>query len=455
MFPINIGIDFGTSFSKICVRGPGPTGAAVCSFGKNLPSDALVPSIVYIENDGRVRLPHPGDQDTSGGEIRFLKMALADLTTIKTIGLSPDLLSLVRENVEPLATLFLSHLIGLAKDWVADHWEKHVGHQEVFWSANVGVPVAYYDSAIKEKFSRVMAVAWSWHEQRILPKSIEEARRFFDEDLVRICTEDSRCQPVPEIGAAVLSFASSRAARPGVYIYFDVGGGTLDGVAFKLDRDDGTPKVDFYSGDVEPLGVMAVAESLERKYVKTKTFRGDEMNIQSVVDRIMSEAASDLPEAFEERQLIMKLVGKVIVWANRVDGRNWRLDLIQHSNLPKPYWVRANEEDIRPLTIFMGGGGWVSGFYCNSIGDTYEEFGHRSAGIPPYGLTKVPNPEDLDLGRLSEGDFLRFIIAYGLSVPLGEGPDIKLPSQFELAPPAPVRDKGPGYEYGDTKDIFD
>ena len=47
------------------------------------------------------------------------------------------------------------------------------------------------------------------------------------------------------------SFATSREARERIYIFFDIGGGTLDGVAFHIHRDDGEVKVNFLSGEFE------------------------------------------------------------------------------------------------------------------------------------------------------------------------------------------------------------
>jgi hypothetical protein len=43
------------------------------------------------------------------------------------------------------------------------------------------------------------------------------------------------------------------------------------------------------------------------------------------------------------------------------------------------------------------------------------------------------------MAGLGDRDFMRFAISYGLSIPFGEGPEVRLPSQFSAAPPLPVR----------------
>jgi len=60
-----------------------------------------------------------------------------------------------------------------------------------------------------------------------------------------VCQEKIDCHAIPEIAAAVQSFISSRDAQPGVYVYFDIGGGTVDGVAFNYVNRDGEKTLNF------------------------------------------------------------------------------------------------------------------------------------------------------------------------------------------------------------------
>ena len=88
---------------------------------------------------------------------------------------------------------------------------------------------------------------------------------------------------------------------------------------------------------------------------------------------------------------------------------------------------------MRPLIVFVGGGGAHSDWYTDTIDSTHSRFGHLNAGIPPYRLTEVPKPADLSMGQMKEREFRRFAISYGLSIPFGEGPEVRLPSQFSDA----------------------
>ena len=69
-------------------------------------------------------------------------------------------------------------------------------------------------------------------------------------------------------------------------------------------------------------------------------------------------------------------------------------------------------------------------------------------------LAKVPAPADLDLRSIAAEDYHRFLIAFGLSVPFGEGPEVRLPSRFDDVEIKKPRATGiPDYE--DHKAMFD
>lgn len=449
MFPINIGIDFGTSFSKICVRGPRSVGAAVCTFGNDLPSDAFVPSKFWVAEDGSVTLPGVSKSEPEGALVEYPKMALADLTDLKITGASASLREQIERAVEPLCALFVAHLLRKSKMWVDRHWKDYMREGSVEWSANVGVPVAHLDSEAEEVFKRVLAVAWNWMNADQIPGKLVDLQMLYEYTSGIVDPEDSWCQPFPEIGAAVQAFVSSREARHSVYVFFDVGGGTLDGVAFNFRRDDGVPTVDFYTGAVEPLGVQAITEKIRH------LLSPEPPSSELVSSALLGETRKGFSYREEFAGKIRKLVGMTVMSAKKKDGRNWRQDLIQATDMPRPYYYPIKDEDIRPLVVFMGGGGCHSEFYCSAIASTYREFKHGNAGVPPYALTVVPRPEDMNLGAIPENDFHRFLIAYGLSIPYGEGAEVNLPREFDDVDRNASIKKMSEFDYENSKDIFD
>ncbi len=74
---INLGIDFGTMFTKVCFRDLGMEESHIITFGGNTTEDAMVPSVVRIEADGKLSLDG-GSTQSEGILVRFLKMGLTD-----------------------------------------------------------------------------------------------------------------------------------------------------------------------------------------------------------------------------------------------------------------------------------------------------------------------------------------------------------------------------------------
>jgi len=381
--------------------------------------------------------------------VEYPKMALADLSDLKITGGTPPICMQIKRSIEPLCALFVAHLLRMAKGWVDRHWRDYMRDGDVEWSANVGVPVAHLNSDAEHVFSKVLAVAWEWMNADLLPDKLVDLEMLYEYTSGIVDPEDSWCQPFPEIAAAVQAFVSSREARPSVYVFFDVGGGTLDGVAFNFRRDDGVPIVDFYSGAVEPLGVQAITEKI------CLLLAPESPSPELVASTLVGETRKNFSCRDEFAGEIRKLVGKTVMGAKKKDGRNWRQDLIQASDIPRPYYYPIKDKDIRPLVVFMGGGGCHSEFYCDAVASTYQEFKHGNAGVPPYALTVVPKPDDMDLGAISEEDFHRFLIAYGLSIPYGEGAEVNLPREFDDVDRNASIKKKSDFDYENSKDIFD
>jgi hypothetical protein len=347
--------------------------------------------------------------------------------------------------VRALSSWFLATVISRAQIWVRQHQAQRISGRELQWSANVGVPVEHYDSPVIELFREVLAVGWAWAAKNSIPSRLDSAIAIYEDTVRSIDRELIDCHAIPEIAAAVQSFLTSREATPGIYVYFDIGGGTVDGVAFSYVNWDGERRINFYSGKVAPLGVAAVAsrvdpggiEAIEEALAKNK--------LDSALRKKLDPFGKDL----------QRLVGEVVMTAKRKDGRNWQRDMIQDTSRPRKTLARLDVSRMVPLLVFVGGGGAGSKWYQKTILSTYEDFGHVNCGIPPYELTEVPKPSDPEMNGFGPPDFRRFAIAYGLSVPYGEGPDIGLPSQFaEAERPRPWQPKGV-VDYLDSKDAYD
>ncbi len=439
---INLGIDFGTSFTKVCYRDVGTEESGVAAIGEGLKT-ALLPSIVNVSANGRLALDDRKFRQPGSVAVTYLKMRLAgspitnDGPAIAGINLHDS------ASVKALAAWFLASAISRSQEWMRLHEADRLRGRIPVWSANLGVPVEHYDSEALKTFEEVLGVAWLWVKDGEVPKTFNASLETYQSCLPRLKREVSDFHAIPEIAAAVQSFVMSREAVPGIYVYFDIGGGTVDGVAFDYLNYTGERQINFYSGKVASLGISAIAAGI-------KGGKGGEVDTIEL-EAILNECSKAARDDYALR--VQKVVAGVIMTAKTKDVRNWQTDAVQTPEYQRRFIGHLPPHRMRPLIIFLGGGGSKSGWYGSAIGSTYHDFQHDRAGIPPYKMVAVPRPKDL---LLKDGDdFTRFAISYGLSIPFGEGPEIRLPSQFAKAE-GPRQQTPPGLvDYADSKDVYD
>jgi hypothetical protein len=441
---INLGIDFGTSFTKVCYRDVGTEESGVVAIGQGL-KKALLPSLVTVSRSGHLALSETGACPAASVAINYLKMRLAGtpigdaFPEVAGVNLNePD-------SIKALATWFLASVIARSQVWIRLNETSRLKNRTPVWSANIGVPVEHYDSEALATFEEVLGIAWLWVKDNRIPVTLFDALQEYHTTLGRLVDEVTDFHAIPEIAAAVQSFVMSREAVPGIYVYFDIGGGTVDGVAFNYLNYGGERRINFYSGRVEPLGVSAIGAAINAN-------NGYELDA-TILESLLKKCSADIHDDYAYR--VRRLVAGVIMTAKKKDGRNWQVDAIQNSDYERKFIGQLSPHRMRPLIVFLGGGGSKSAWYSSTISSTYEEFQHDRAGIPPYKIVNVPSPKDFTMRESDGGGFTRFAISYGLSIPFGEGPEIRLPSQF-AEPEKPKQWLPPGViNYADSKDVYE
>lgn len=437
---LNLGIDFGTSFTKVCFRDVARERSEIVTFTDEVThlQEALLPTKIGILSDGRLITgltasewePYESQVQTT---VEFIKMRLADLdlSQCNESWRLEELHTLDNsETVENLCAYYLSRIIVRAQTWIRRNKPELLINQKLGWSANVGVPVAYCDSPALKRFEKILSLAWllshepqtEWMTMQSLHAQMEPLRATLKETAID-------CHAIPEIAAEACSLINSLEVDEGFYVLFDVGDGTLDGSSFRYWNDEGEKKVDFYFGQVDPLGVTAFSQRLAQELGVTET----------IIKELVCGNSSDYIERFQTskaRKAIQGLVAQVVVNGSRRYGAHG-------FSLTRPGFER-------PLEILIGGGGGQTTFYTQAITSTHKDFQQGDAGIPGYGVRSLPTPNDLETNGISSREFHRFAVAYGLSIPDGDQPEIRLPSEMERIRPSVVEQdhsgRPPSYE---------
>jgi hypothetical protein len=467
---LNLGIDFGTKYTKVCVRDTDRDESWVVIPGNanSLLGSALILSQVGIKGDGVLiagltEAEWVKQQSSCRLIVDFIKMRLAHLDPGREAAnwYSPRLPNLqgvnlsTPDSLENLCAFFLYRTIQRSKQWIYHNDPDRLRNLEVDWSAAIGVPVEYCDSPSLARFQRVLCLAWHLCELNIQQFTVTELNRHLN--IIRESLDINRtpCFGIPEIAAAVYSYTFSRQARQGIYIFLDIGGGTTEAVAFKFYRTmNDQLQIDFLSGLVEPIGVDALAKritqysnELELRVAQAIVNRGKK--ILSNIEKISIRYASQSPLRAGD-QIANKHQVSVRAVKDRLKPNDFNLYLIQILILAQALIHRQVAAVIRTcckklphgekaaISVFLGGGGKISAYYQDTIYATYDTFKLSSTRMPRYRMLDVPRPRDFDMKGIDEQHFHRFSIAYGLSIPDYQAPGFDFPSNFGNAPPLPT-----------------
>ncbi len=452
---INLGIDFGTGYTKVCFRDVARDQSEVVTFTEPTPDgltldETLMPTKLAILQDGTLLTgltvaEWRNDSRPIQKNIDYIKMRLAAIDFRKDSKEDDWRLEQIPEldddeTVKSLCAYYLSCVIKRSQQWIIQNRPDLFTNQTVRWSVKLGVPVEHYDSDALTTFKEVLALAWLLKSSVLktsdltinsLNRLIAHLRQWKADN---VAEDGLDCDVTPEIAAAVWSFLNSRQAQEGFYTFFDIGDGTLDGAAFIFKQSDGNRQVDFYIGQVEPLGVSAfIAKTADELDCSTESIQ------LSLIDSTNPDLQAQMQRS-TTRKRIQQMVAKVVMEGND-----------KHHQV-RQFSVR---QDIgQNLKVFVGGGGGNTTFFPSTIHATHSDFQQSNADIPPYQLRQIPTPDDLAINGLDRKDFNRFAIAYGLSIPKGEGPEINLPSYFDtLEPGAEISAPEPG-KYEDGKDLM-
>ncbi|MGB3137829.1 MAG: hypothetical protein WBB18_13585 [Nodosilinea sp.] len=427
---INLGIDFGTGFTKVCFRDLASDRSEVVTFTETDDIDleqALLPTRVAILKDGTLvtgltSAEWAKSQHPILRTIEFIKMRLAHLDLPEEAEWRLDQIPELDnpETVENICAYFLCSVIIRAQEWIQHNRADLFINQTTRWSLNTGVPVAYCESPALDRFRRVLSLAWLLantpsSKQSLTIDSLNQVGTYLRQWMQQNQANSLDCFTTPEISAAVWSFLSSRQALEKFYTFFDFGDGTLDGTAFRFWREDeGELKVDFYAGQVRPLGVTAFTQQTALELQASP-----EAIHQALLDWLPAtniDLHSNMRLCKTRRQ-VQQFVAAVVI-----GGKN------QHR---KNRGLVANNELGDQLDVFIGGGGGHNQFLESTVQATYNDFQHKNAGVPPYQIRRIPVPNNLSMNGLDSREFHRFAVAYGLCIPSWEGPEIRLPSEVE------------------------
>ncbi len=426
---VQIGLDFGTAYSKCVCR---DVLAGSKAWVHRRPESVQVPGLPFLipsalhYEDGI--FTHRAEQAIGYSEhgLAHVKMALEKIALARwddpvlepfrrALGSGSDQQDLARF-VEAAAVYLLAGIIGEVKADIPSHFPK--GFVEGRIAVNMAVPVANANHPdVESTFRRVLCRAWVLAEKlKGFPEtsSIDlQSKISAVHELASSAETEAACYIYPEVSANVQAFVRSRTSQEGIYLFSDTGAGTVDQSLFIFIRNagdkDSSEKLTYLHADVLPLGSShleqrAAKHAGEREWRSLEKLRQIKENGDANVhvDHAKNEIRKELSDS-------------------------------TYTTIFHAYQKLHSKRQIDELRILFGGGGHIDNPYTKAVINRFtgppfhpRNIGRRKSKGEPFDVG-MPDPQDLVLGQKEKSWIKRLTVAYGLSFEKSELSSFKLP----------------------------
>lgn len=455
----NIGLDFGTAFTKCIARNLATNEAFVVPIGG---AQHLLPSEIIVGQSG-ICLADETINDTQLSKFHNLKMALAETASGQLDGAwaanlrhaaeSHPTSTLARKPGD-LAAYFLARVIQRARAFILS---RSAGFDESRGDRcflNMAVPVAHaQDARVATEFDTSLRKAWLLAREKAL---CDWQQSQAAEVLSRLDTspgQDIGCYIYPEVSANVQSYIKSRAGSDGLYLFVDVGAGTVDlSVFIYYTHPTNDRPISYVAAGVVALGSSQIEIRAARR-ITDRTLSvlkaagiplGSDGLLQAKLQEIIrlgKEGQRIEPVLFQEMQAAQKSVENDLYHREAPIIESARRKFRQGSRTSAQWGT---------LKLLIGGGGASAPLYQSAINQWFRQVSHFE---PPR--KQIPLPPDLkwpaDLPPASQANaFRRFAVAYGLSFDRANLEDHRFPKDVRPIPQRlsspPVRHHAPTKE---------
>lgn len=404
---IQIGFDFGTSYSKCICRDVIKDKAWV-----HLPpgfedqeTPFLIPS-TFLLMDGKFKNLQNSSIEYHRNGLNHIKLALEKvaLHKLNDAVLKPYIEAIGDNSTKRLSNFvqacgvyLLAGALGNVRKDIRKRFPDFGLQSKDYMAVNLAIPVADAEQpGVNALFQKVLFNAWSLSDKiagypKIGYAEVEKLISQVETDLNPDLNE--ACYLYPEVSANVQGFVRSRVSKEGIYLFSDTGAGSVDQSVFIYFKNDSGEQLTYLHGSVLPLGSsriehMAASSSGNLDWQNLETWRKKKET--GGKERELIDARNKIEEE------LCRKSHATLAWAN------------------KKLYRKKQLHDIR---LIYGGGGHCERPYATGVKQSF------SSSIPgsifPRGISPntvgMPIPRDLELAEHEKRWMNRLSVAYGLS----------------------------------------
>ena len=402
-----IGVDLGTSCTKVVIRTPFAAGgrAVPVPFGKlgHPTCQFLLPTCLSVGVDRSLNL---GTGD-SGSVRNHLKRKLLDAA------LKSD--ETQKEQAILEATAYMAGYLGLAlkyaREWFESEERGAIKGFRPRWQVNIGIPSAgYADEPLKKAFLSAAKAGWYLSLDTGLIETgsaVAAAELALEGEL----EDEVEINVLPEVAAEVVGYARSPLRRTGLHVIADAGASTLDICGFVLHEHDGDDRYSLLNADVSRLGVVALH--------KLRRCALCELCSGGFVDTVMEDPVAPIPEYWIDYMVdtecdecansLKSAEGEFV--STSVQALMGIIMSLKDELTP----LASAFQDGIPLPLFLCGGGSFMSQFQEVVDQAGSQLNHLTRVRAQLIRSPLPVPQDLDSELVDKQIFRRLAVAYGLS----------------------------------------
>ena len=411
-----IGLDFGTSCTKVVVQNPFGRSAATAiawNLGNGGPQ-YLLPTALYENSEREFALVADGEPIRCRQD---LKVKLMD--------------HLGDEDARGPAAAYLGLVLRRVRQWLLEDQRNVYGSSRIEWAVNIGIPSAGYgDKPMSDAFRLVGRAAWLLSLRPSPPTiatSIDALRRAERESEPSVPVD-----VVPEIAAEVVGYARSHRRNDGLHVMVDVGASTVDICGFVLHSRDDDDRYSLLTAVVERLGVHEL--HLRRLSMISDAGASMKSELSTPPDPfspVPDDASVYLNEPSDGLRDKLNQIDRIYMRELTNAVMRVLMDLRKRRDPNAPHWKCG-------LPVFLAGGGAQFRPVVESMSEADWQLKQVTTanGIDTRTLAV---PEILTNNDISDGLADRLSVAYGLSFDRLEIGEITSPDEIEDVTPMRIR----------------
>lgn len=435
---LQVGLDFGTSSTKVVYSQLGRRLSRAISFNHNLPNfpQYCLPSIAAINNDRKLLLGIEAAKHLSNKEwdlgIQRLKIIVAgnydpvfrDNQTINNFNRYLEKNG-VRDKLsaEKLMAVYLAY--AMKKTRAIIRTTKEYRDAELDIAFNICMPIDHLENnKVKPVFEKVFLRAeMIEREWSMIPKGFNPLKASYNLKKKSL-DKETRVFAVPEAVAAMASYLVSLRKEQGLHAIIDFGAGTTDISICNLMMPFGESISHWYSAKNIPRGTVNIERiiaSFIRECKIDSSCTGED--IYFCLNSILHGGKKNNNLPIKEKELSQSILSEL----------NKFRDSKEYYQTWGNAYNRLKKQSLwEKVEIFICGGGANLPYVDQVFSRPWWQ------NIPVrYPVSRLPVPEDYDPGE-SKAPFERMAVAYGLARPLPEFDGYFLPADVGDHTPAPL-----------------